>query len=293
MASGGGNKRQVDSDARRGALYMVLSTIVLTTQDAITKWLTADYHSGEVLFYRTIFGMAVVAWLVRQGGGWGLLRPRAPRLTLTRGVLALACSLAIVMSWALLPLADAMAVVFVSPVILTALSALVLRERVGVRGWAAVLIGFLGVLVMMRPGSTAFQWAVAVPIAAAFLAASRDVVTRQLGPLESPTTVLVYSQGLSLVGAGLTLFWEAHWPGWFDWLLFAAAGVLAGIAHYLIIASFKLAPASLISPLRYLSIVWAVGFGWWLWGDLPDLWMASGGVLVIAAALLTTRPGRS
>ena len=280
----------MDRDARLGALYMVLSTIILTAQDAIAKWLTADYHSGEILFYRTISGMAVVAWLMKRDGGWRLVVPRAPKLTLLRGALAVLCSLAIVMSWAVLPLADAMAVVFVSPVMLTVMSAALLGERVGPRGWAAVLIGFLGVLVMMRPGSSAFQWAVVVPIAAAFISASRDVVTRKLGPLEASTTIFLYSQGLTLVGGGLTLFWQAHWPGWFDWLLFGAAGVMAGIAQYLIIASFRLAPASLVSPLRYLSLVWAVGFGWWLWGDLPDAWMLSGGVMVVAAAILTTRP---
>jgi len=283
----------VNGNARLGALYMVLSTVILTTQDAITKWLTADYHAGEILFYRTLFGMSVVLWLMRRDGGWRLVVPRAPGLTLLRGALALFCSLSIVMSWAVLPLADAMAVVFVSPVILTAMSWAVLGERVGRRGWIAVLLGFLGVLVMTRPGSAAFQWAVAVPIAAAFLSAGRDVVTRKLGPLEASTTIFLYSQALSLAGGGLSLFWRAHWPDPFDWLLFAAAGVLAGIAHYLIIASFRLAPASVVSPLRYLSLVWAVAFGWWLWGDLPDLWMLSGGGLVIAAALLATRPGRA
>ena len=133
--SGDGNKRQVDRDARLGALYMVLSTIILTAQDAIAKWLTADYHSGEILFYRTISGMAVVFWLMRRDGGWRLAVPRAPKLTILRGVLAVLCSLAIVMSWAVLPLADAMAVVFVSPVILTIMSAILLRERVGRNGW--------------------------------------------------------------------------------------------------------------------------------------------------------------
>ncbi|MYD99842.1 MAG: hypothetical protein F4Y03_01000, partial [Alphaproteobacteria bacterium] len=98
----------MDRDARLGALYMVLSTIILTAQDAIAKWLTADYHSGEILFYRTISGMAVVAWLMRRDGGWRLAVPRAPKLTLLRGVLAVLCSLVIVMSWAVLPLADAM-----------------------------------------------------------------------------------------------------------------------------------------------------------------------------------------
>ena len=282
----------MDRDARLGALYMVLSTVILTTQDAIAKWLTADYHSGEILFYRTISGMAVVAWLMRRDGGWRLAVPRVPGLTLLRGVLALLCSLAIVMSWAVLPLADAMAVVFVSPVILTAMSWAILGERVGPRGWAAVLIGFVGVLVMMRRGTSAFRWAVIVPIVAAFISAGRDVITRKLGPMEASTTIFLYSQLFSLVGGGLSLFWQAHWPGWFDWLLFGAAGVMAGIAQYLIIASFRLAPASLVSPLRYLSLVWAVGFGWWLWGDLPDVWIVCGGVLVVIAAILTTRPGR-
>ncbi len=280
----------MDRDARLGALYMVLSTIILTAQDAIAKWLTADYHSGEILFYRTISGMAVVFWLMRRDGGWRLAVPRAPKLTLLRGVLAVLCSLVIVMSWAVLPLADAMAVVFVSPVILTIMSAILLRERVGRNGWVAVIIGFVGVLVMMRPGTSAFQWAVIVPITAAVISAGRDVITRKLGTLEASTTIFLYSQVLTLVGGGLSLFWEAHWPGWFDWLLFGAAGIMAGIAQYLIIASFRLAPASLVSPLRYLSLVWAVGFGWWLWGDLPDVWIVSGGVLVVAAAILTTRP---
>ncbi|MCY3980921.1 MAG: DMT family transporter [Alphaproteobacteria bacterium] len=282
----------MDRDTRLGAFYMVLSTVILTAQDAIAKWLTADYHAGEILFYRTISGMAVVAWLMKRDGGWRLAVPRVPKLTLLRGGFAVLCSLTIVMSWAVLPLADAMAVVFVSPVMLTIMSAALLGERVGPRGCAAVLIGFVGVLVMMRPSTSAFQWVVIVPLLAAFLSASRDVVTRKLGSLEASTTIFLYSQSLTLAVGGLTLFWEMNWPGWFDWMLFAAAGMMAGIAQYLIIASFRLAPASLVSPLRYLSLVWAVGFGWWLWGDLPDIWIAVGGIMVVVAAILTTRPGR-
>ncbi|MDP7546337.1 MAG: DMT family transporter [Alphaproteobacteria bacterium] len=274
------------SDGAKGAWCMIVSTLLLTIQDAITKWLTADFHAGEVLFYRGIFTFLPIVFLVAWAGNWRILISRDLTGTLVRAALGAATSIFVILSFVYLPLATALAIIFLNPIILTAMSVPLLGERVGWRRWIAVLVGFAGVLIMVRPSGDGVPFFYIFPLVTALLASLRDVATRRLRGTDNSTSILFYSMLVAVLAGGASLpILDGHWPGLFDWGLFAAAGVLAAIAHLLIIQALLLAPAGTVAPLRYLSLVWAVVIGYGVWGDVPDQWKLAGATLVVGAGL--------
>jgi drug/metabolite transporter (DMT)-like permease len=274
------------SNSAKGAWCMIVSTLVLTIQDAIAKWLTADFHAGEILFYRGIFTFIPIFTLVAWAGNWRVLISRDLKSTLIRAVLGTATSIFVVLSFVYLPLATALAIIFLNPIILTALSVPMLGERVGRQRWIAVLIGFAGVLIMVRPSGGGMPYFYIFPLVAALLASLRDVATRRLRGTDNSLSILFYSMLVSILAGGASLpVLGSHWPSLFDWGLLAAAGILAAVAHLLIIQALLLAPASTLAPFRYLSLVWAVVIGYGVWGDVPDQWKLAGAALVVGAGL--------
>lgn len=274
------------SDSAKGAWCMIISTLVLTIQDAITKWLTADFHAGEVMFYRGIFTFLPIVFMVAWAGNWRVLISRDLKGTLIRAVLGAATSIFVILSFVYLPLATALAIIFLNPIILTALSVPMLGERVGWRRWVAVLIGFAGVLIMVRPSGGGVPYFYIFPLVAALLASLRDVATRRLRGTDNSISILFYSMLVAILAGGASLpVLGGHWPGLFDWGLLAAAGILAAVAHLLIIQALLLAPAGTVAPFRYLSLVWAAVIGYGVWGDVPDQWKLAGAALVVGGGL--------
>jgi len=271
---------------------MIVGGILLTAQDAITKWLTSDYHAGEIMAYRGIFMlalvMAVLSWPRRGGGNrWPDLRPHRPGAVALRSAFAVAASATVVISFAFLPLAEALAVIFISPLMLTALSVPLLKEPVGWRRWSAVLVGFAGMLLIVRPGGGNFGWFVLVPIAAAALGAGRDGITRLIGTGETTLCLTFYMVLASFAGGLASLGFGTHWPDLADWGLFAAAGSLGFGAYYFTTRAFQIARAAAMSPFKYLSLIWGASLGYLVWGDVPDTLKIAGAALVVASGLYT------
>ena len=188
-----------------------------------------------------------------------------------------------------LPLAEAIALLFAAPLFATALAVLLLGERVGWRRWSAVLVGFAGVLVIIRPGSEAFVWVALLPLTSALLGALRDVVTRRLSYSDSSAGILMVTS-VAVVIAGLST-----WPlGWVAldarqiWLL-VGAGLILALSQYLMIESLRFAEVALVVPFRYTTMIWATLFGFVFFGALPDAGVIGGAVLVLASGLYIMR----
>lgn len=277
------------SPVARGIFCMIVGTLLLTTQDGIAKWLTTDYHAGEIMFYRGIFAFPMLIWFAMREGGLHTLRSRRPRLNGWRSILAFVCSIFVVLSFSVMPLADALAIIFLSPILLTALSAPMLGEQVGWRRWLAVLVGFTGVLLMTRPGEGGFTLVILFPLAAALTAALRDISTRQLGGLDSATTVLFWTMVVAVIGGALTLPFGTRWPTAFDWLLFASSGILVTLSHWLTIKALHFASGAIVGPFKYLSLVWAAAIGYVVWGDVPEPVKVVGAAVVVASGLYILR----
>ena len=273
----------------RGIAYTILGGALLTTNDAVLKWLTGDYPVGQIMFVRGMFVFLPIALLVWRAGGIDALRINSIRGQSLRAVFAFTSGFLFITGLAFLPLADAIAITFAGPLFITALAPPLLGEHVGWRRWSAVLIGFAGVMVMIRPGAGAVQWAALLPLAASLSGAFRDLMTRRMAATETSISIMGFTNA-AVVLAGLST-WPFGWvplvPG--DVGLMALSGMLVGGAHFLLIERYRWAEAALVAPFKYTNMIWAVTFGFAVWGDLPDTWTVIGVAVVIGSGLFIVR----
>ncbi len=269
----------------RGIMLMIAGGVLLTVSDAMTKWLTAGYPVGQIMTIRCVFTLLPIAVFAWHAGGLRSLRLGNVRLQCLRAGCAVASSFLFVTGLAYLPLADAIAFAFSGPLFVTALAHLMLGEIVGWRRWTAVTVGFVGILIMLRPGGDAIQWFALLPLCAALCGAFRDILTRKIRTSDSPVAILAFTM-LAIALAGLTTLpfgWNA--VPLQDLLLLATAGVVVGVAQYLMIQAFHDAEASLIVPFKYLTLIWGAGAGYIVWGDIPDFWVVVGSLVVVGSGL--------
>ena len=268
-----------------GIACIVLGGAFLTTNDAALKWLTDGYPIGEIMTLRGVFSILPIAFFAWRAGGWHSLRVRNFHAQSARALFFVASSFIWVFGLALLPLADAMAATFTGPIMITALAPLLLGEFVGWRRWTAVVIGFCGVLLMIKPTGEGLRLAFLLPLVSVMGGVARDIITRRIASTESSVGTLAFTTGAaSLVGL-VTLPFGWVMPGAWDWLLLAMSGVLMGTAHFLYIEALRLAEAAVVMPFKYFNMVWAVILGFAVWGDLPDTWVITGTALVVMSTL--------
>ena len=259
---------------------------------ALMKWAATlePVSAGEMVFYRSLFGLPVVLfWVLSAKGGLASLSTRRPMVHVWRCALGVTGILLIFQGLKLLPLADATTIGFTAPIFATLLSILFLKEKVGRHRWTAVVLGFLGVLVMVRPGAEG-----APPLAGllfalggAFVAAAVTVTLRQLGKTESATAIVFwFFVACATVGGGLTLI-DGHSHTWPVLAILAAGGLAGGLAQLLMTTSLQHAPVSALAPLDYLQMVGAVVLGWLLLSDAPTATTLAGAALIVGSGLYT------
>jgi drug/metabolite transporter (DMT)-like permease len=271
----------------RGIVCMVVGTLVLTCQDAVSKWLLDHLHAGEIMGWRALMSLPLVLLLLRlEGDSLRTLRSTALGLSLLRGFFALIASILVILSFKVLPLADALAIIFISPLMITALSAILLKEHVGWRRWTATCTGFVGVLLIVGPGfETVGIWALA-PVGAALASALRDIATRVVSRHDPGPSVLFWTMVVGGAGGFATFpVMGASIPSAAVWCLLLACAVLLTLAFRLNIAAYKLASGAIVAPFRYLALVWAVAIGYVVWDDVPNGQMILGSAIVTGAGL--------
>ena len=276
----------------RSLLLMTLGVMLITANDAATKYLVMDYPVGQVIGLRQSATLLVLLPCVLLFGGWSQLRVVDVRGQLTRGLLFILGSVLIVWSLAELPLATAITMLFASPIFMVMLSVPMLGEKIRSHRWVAVIGGFAGVLIILRPGGEAFQWALLLPLLAAAVNALRDVMTRRMSRTESSISILFWSNIILMAGgfSTLPLGWlpvDVHGALWI-----IAAGVFNGTAHFCMIEALRSGEASMLAPIRYTALLWAALFGFLLWGDVPDLWLWLGAAVIVASSLHMIRQER-
>ncbi len=285
--------KQTDSDSSRATLAgiacMVGGGALLTINDGTVKWLSAGYPIGEIMTLRGLFVFLPIALIAWRMGGLRALEIRNLGAQGARAGLTMLSTVFYLTALAAMPIADTIAITFAGPLFLTMLAAPLLGERVGWRRWTAVVFGFIGVIVMVRPGSDALRAVALLPVGAALMGAVRDIITRRItrdrAAAESSVAILCFTTLVVTLAGLLTLPFGWRWPSPGDLGLLALSGFLLGAAHYLLIEAFRHAEAGLIAPFKYTSIVWAVIFGFVVWGDIPDRWIIIGASLVIGSGL--------
>jgi drug/metabolite transporter (DMT)-like permease len=265
----------------------ILAIGLFTLMDTIGKGLSARYPVPQVVWARYVFQLGWMLLLIPRIGAIGLLRTTRLGMNLLRGLLLAVATLFMFTAISFVPLADAYTVTFIAPLLITVFSIPLLGERVGWRRWSAVVAGFVGVLIVIRPGVGMPHWALALPLVTALGFALYQILTRKVAgtPGETSVAMLFYvaSVGAVVTTALVPLFWQTVAP--LDWLPMAAMGLLGGIGHLILIRALTIAPASLLAPFVYTQIVWALVLGYLVFGDLPNVWMLLGGAVIVASGL--------
>jgi drug/metabolite transporter (DMT)-like permease len=272
----------------RGIVLIVAAMFIFACQDTITKHLAQTYSTPQIIWVRflffAVFAMALSTWATPLKT---VARAHRPWLQILRSLLIVAEIGVFVIAVRVLTLAETHALFASFPLIVTALSALFLAEKVGIRRWAAVIVGFLGVLIILRPGTGVFQPEALVALAAAAMFAGYHVLTRIVSRHDSSDTSMLY---MAVVGAFvLTLIGPFYWiePTVEAWRWLGLLSVTGAVGHMLLIKALECAPASTLQPFNFTLLVWATVMGYLVFGNLPDLWTVVGGAVVVASGLYT------
>ena len=268
-----------------GIALMAAGVACLCVNDAIAKTLTAGYLPIQILFIRNLVALPIAALIAWKMGGRSALRSNRPATHLVRGALWIGAATLFFTGLSYLGLAEATVLIFVAPVFITALSAIVLKEHVGWRRWSAVLAGFAGVLIVVRPGSETFQAASLFPVGTAFLYAALMISARWVDKREFVWTLMLYLTGAGALLSALVVpfFWtpvrlEDAW-------LFVGIALFGTVGITMMTQAFRFAPAAVVAPFDYTALIWATLMGWLFWNEIPDLVTYLGAAVIIASGV--------
>ena len=269
---------------------MLLAVFLLSCMDAGLKQLAAHYPPLQVCALRGAASLPfVVAWVLWSVGGRALLKVRW-RLHLARGIVGIATLTSFVYGLRFLPLTTAYTLFFIAPLIITAMSAVFLGEKVGAQRWGAIAVGFAGVLVALRPtGEGALTWAGLAILVAATGYATSAVMVRAIGRTDSTQSMLFWSVIMMTLGASVLAL-----PGWTpidgrDWLLIAGVGLIGALGQWALTEAFTRGEASVVAPFEYSALAWGVGFDVAFWGVLPDAVTWLGAAIIVCAGFYLMR----
>ena len=287
-----------------GIACVVAAVTVLVLQDALIKWLSGDYPLHEIVLVRAASAVCVTLFAMRLEGGIHLLRTRRLGLHLVRTGLLIIANSAFFLALAAMTIAEATSILFVAPLLITALSALMLHEAVGPRRWAAVCVGLAGVIVMLRPGEGALELIALLPLVAAAAYALMQIITRRLGTTERASTIAFYAQSGFIVVSVVVGLMAGHgrfapeddpslafllraWtvPSAPDAALFVGIGVINGIGGYLMSQAYRISRPSVLAPFEYVALPMAVAWGVVFFGDWPDQITYAGMALICGSGL--------
>lgn len=270
----------------RGIFLMIAAVGVFVLMDTTAKYLSRWYPVPSIVWARFVANLAILLLFLAVRGELGRLRTARPGLQIARGALLAGATLFFFTSLSVLPLAEAAAIAFVLPLFLAALAVPLLGERLDGARLAAILVGLVGALLIVRPGSAVFTVYALLPMAMALCNALYQILTRKVAGLEHPLTSLVWGAivGAVLMSAVAPFVWQAPREP-FHWALLGVIGVLASIGHYLLIRAFDFAPATLLAPFGYSGLVWAMLMGLVVFGDFPDAWSLGGMAVIVASGM--------
>jgi drug/metabolite transporter (DMT)-like permease len=268
-----------------GITYAIVGIACMSVLDSIAKLLTEGYSIWQLVFFRNFFGLLFVLAMLWQSGGLRSLRSEQPLLHGVRILFSLVATFTFFTGLRYLPLAEAFAITFAGPIFITALSVPVLGEKVGARRWSAILIGLVGVVMILRPGSAVFQVDALWPLTAAFGYAVVMLTTRKLTRRDSTISILFWTAFSSTLITSLALPWNWTAPSSGDWGLFVLLGMAGSFTMFFMAQAYRHAPAAVIAPFDYTILLWGIMFGWLIWQELPDPGIWPGVAVLVASGL--------
>ncbi len=268
-----------------GIVYMLVALLAFSAMDAAAKWLTSGYSVVEIAVLSRLvtpfFAMAVA----QHQGGLATLKTRHYGWHFIRAVVNGATLLTFFGALIFLPLADTVAITFVSPLIMCALAVPILKEHVGPRRWIAIVIGFAGVLVITQPSGVGLGWGVALALGAAFCDALGIIITRRMSATETSHSLTFWSSIFLLVGFGALLPFTWTTPTGNDWWIILVLSLSGTLATFCLAQAFRYGEVSQLAPLQYSALIWATTFGYLFWDELPTLTVLGGVAIIIACSV--------
>ncbi len=265
---------------------MIGAMQVLPFLDVVAKFLgQQNVPIIQIVWARLLFGMLMTAPFVLQSEGVAGLWPRRPFMHAFRAVLLITTTGLFFWALKFQGIAETLAIFFVQPLVITLLSPFVLGENVGIRRWMAVAVGFLGTLIIIRPGFQSITPGVLMALGSGASIAIYMLLTRKIAADEAPVATIFHTNfaGTVFTSLAVAIFWHSPTPE--QWLLFLLLGAIGTLGNYLIAHAYRLAEASLLAPLGYTEIVMAVFGGWYFFGDFPDFWTFVGVAILISCAI--------
>jgi len=271
-----------------GFLYMFLSVCAFSLMDLIIKW-TADYPLGQVVFFRGFFGIVFYFFVIPKNRINNFYHTKRAFLHFLRCFVGLIAMVAIFIALRNLPLATVVSISFAAPIFTTIFSIFFLSERVGIYRWLAVVIGFVGILIITEPGFESLNIYYIFPIIFCIGLSYVAIAIRQLSSTE-PVWLISLNFSIAITIAGLcTLPYGWKIPSFFDFFVLSLVGLFGGVANLWLSQSYKFSEVSLVTPLKYLGLVFAIFFGYLIWGEVPSLKSLIGGLLVILSSIIIFR----
>jgi drug/metabolite transporter (DMT)-like permease len=273
------------STAGLAIALMLLAVGLFSIMDALVKWMGESYPTTQLIFFRSLFAFIPLGFLILRQGVGKALRVRNTTGHLLRSLVGLVALFTFFYAFSHMPLADAVAISFAAPVFVTALSVPLLGEKVGPRRWAAVLVGFIGVLVMVEPGPGVFQSVALVPLVGTVFYALAIIFVRKLARTETNTSIVFYfTLSCTLVSAAfMPFYWVTPSLTDLGWLI--AIGLVGGVAQITVTLAFRYADVALIMPFEYSAMLWVALLGYVFWGEVPGLNIWVGVSIVMASGL--------
>ena len=268
-------------------ILMFVAVFLFTLIDSSAKWLILDGLSAvQVIFARYCGAFFVVILLFIPSGGLSHFVSNNPKLQFSRAMALLGGTTFNFFALKFLPITTTIAIFFAMPLVITVLGYLILGEKVGLRRFAAVFVGFLGVLIIIQPWGEDFHWAMILSVAALFSASSYFILTRQLAGQDNNATSQLWSSGVATVAIAPFAFQNWHWPQTnMAIFVFVIIGVFGAISHILATRAHLLANASTLAPTMYAQVIYATIVGYFIFNTLPSVWTGLGTIIIIGSGL--------
>lgn len=269
----------------RGIMFMLGASVMFAISNALSKWVVAIYPVGEVMFSRSLSSLIVCSAFMLPITGFSVFATKRPRDHVARGLSQAISQTFTVLAFSLMPLAGAVAINFSAPLFAALISVLWLKERAGAARWGTLLAGFVGVLIVVKPGADSFQLGALFALANAIMYGSVTVAVRGMSKTESANTLLMWQMVTLAVFHSFLLVFGFRWPTPQHAVLLVSSGVANAAAQYLWTKALHAAPATAVSPFYYFLLVWSLVLGFVVWGDVPTMSLLIGSGIVVASGL--------
>jgi len=273
------------ADTRGAILLIIVSGILFAGLDAGAKHLMVVYPVLQIAWGRYLFQLVMMPFILGRVRPRDLLRTRRPVLQVVRGLLLMGATLTFFIAVTYIPLADSAAIGAVSPLLVTALAIPLLGEKVGARRWAAVIVGLLGALIIIRPGFGTAHWATVMPLGTALCYALYQITTRILAASDPPVTTFLYTAVVGIIIFSMIAPFVWVPMNGYDWMVMVGVGILGGAGHYCIIQAMRRAQATVLAPFSFIQLIWVTIAGYLVFDDFPDAYTITGAAIVVSSSI--------